>query len=89
MQTTEIYFHERFIHEWVLFCENFVLLFGCAHTLNSLWKWHFGRKWQFSGKCDKLNPKYLKNHNKNEINLITDKKFNTYIFIYKKFKQIE
>jgi hypothetical protein len=35
MQKTERYFHERFIHEWLFFCENFVLLFGYAHTLNS------------------------------------------------------
>jgi hypothetical protein len=56
------------------------LLFGYAHTLNSSWKWHFGRKWQFSGKCDILNPENLDNHCKNEINLITDEKLNTYIF---------
>jgi hypothetical protein len=47
MQTTERYFFERFIHERMFFSEIFVLLFGCAHTLNSSWKWHFDRKWQF------------------------------------------
>jgi hypothetical protein len=56
-----------------------ILLFGCAHTLNSSWKWYFGRKLQFSGKCDMFNPEYLENHCKNESNLITDEKLNTYI----------
>jgi hypothetical protein len=80
MQTTDRYFYERFIHERLFFCENFVL-FGFADTLNLSWKWYFGRKWQFSGNCYMFNLEYIENHFTNEINLITDEKLNTYISI--------